>query len=460
MSPRPRIFISAVTKELKSARQLVANTLQFLGYEPVWQDIFGTEQGDLRAMLRKQIDDCKGVVQIVGQCYGAEPGAPDEQSGRVSYTQYEALYARQRGKKVWYLILERDFPNDPHSPEPQEVLDLQTAYRQRVCADTHLYYELNNPDALKAKVHEIKDELSRLRRGARVWATSVAAILVLILALVIWLVVALKPQREPEPVTKGRAEAAFSAKNYVAAFNAYVQLSSAKPTNLNYHRRVEEAARLGLLRKPFLDHYLALVQQQPKNAIARNYLGNAFLMIDPKDRDGRARESYEAALCLDPQLAPPMANLGILNYRSGKADEAETLFKRYLSIEPGDAQGWVNLGLLYLAKMQANTNDAHAIISSETALRRALCIDQGSSSAYKALGRLLMATGRRREAVDAYERSLALNGDQSDVRQLLAGEVADERVFGTPSDDFTTRGLRDPNTNEVRKPSSGDSGAK
>ena len=55
MSPRPLIFISAVSKELRSARQLVANTLTFLGYQPVWQDIFGTETGDLREMLRKQI---------------------------------------------------------------------------------------------------------------------------------------------------------------------------------------------------------------------------------------------------------------------------------------------------------------------------------------------------------------------------------------------------------------------
>lgn len=36
-NPRPGIFVSAVSKELKTARQLVANTLQFLGYEPIWQ---------------------------------------------------------------------------------------------------------------------------------------------------------------------------------------------------------------------------------------------------------------------------------------------------------------------------------------------------------------------------------------------------------------------------------------
>jgi hypothetical protein len=45
VSPRPTVFISAVSKELKSSRQPVSNTLQFPGYEPVWQDIFGTERG-------------------------------------------------------------------------------------------------------------------------------------------------------------------------------------------------------------------------------------------------------------------------------------------------------------------------------------------------------------------------------------------------------------------------------
>ena len=67
MSPRPSIFISAVSRELRSARQLVANTLTFLGYDPEWQDIFGTEEGDLRAMLRRRIDASKGGPATGGQ---------------------------------------------------------------------------------------------------------------------------------------------------------------------------------------------------------------------------------------------------------------------------------------------------------------------------------------------------------------------------------------------------------
>src|SRR5712692_11629198 len=142
MSPRPLIFISAVSRELRSARQLVANTLTFLGYEPVWQDIFGTEGGDLRDILRQQVDQCQGVVQLVGQCYGAEPPTADEKFGRVSYTQFEALYARLRGKKVWYLFIDENFPRDPCEQEPAALQKLQVDYRLRLQSDTHIFHSL------------------------------------------------------------------------------------------------------------------------------------------------------------------------------------------------------------------------------------------------------------------------------------------------------------------------------
>jgi hypothetical protein len=51
LTSRPVIFISAVSKELRSTRDLVAKTLLAMGYEPKWQDIAPTETGDLRAGL-------------------------------------------------------------------------------------------------------------------------------------------------------------------------------------------------------------------------------------------------------------------------------------------------------------------------------------------------------------------------------------------------------------------------
>lgn len=66
---QPRIFISSVTAELGTTRQLAANVLTRLGYTPVWQDVFGLEAGDLRDVLRQKIDDCDGLVHLVGQAY-------------------------------------------------------------------------------------------------------------------------------------------------------------------------------------------------------------------------------------------------------------------------------------------------------------------------------------------------------------------------------------------------------
>jgi len=154
-----------VSAELRSARQLVANTLTFLGYEPIWQEIFGTEAGDLATVLREKIDQCKGVVQLVGQCYGAEPPVPDLEFGRVSYTQFEALYARKRGKKIWYLFIDETFPIDPHEPESEELRQLQSSYRNVLKADAHLFHPLRSREALEAGVLKLRDDLTRLRRG-------------------------------------------------------------------------------------------------------------------------------------------------------------------------------------------------------------------------------------------------------------------------------------------------------
>jgi tetratricopeptide (TPR) repeat protein len=187
MSPRPAIFISAVSSELRSARQLVVNTLTFLGYDPEWQELFGTEEGDLRAMLSRRIDACKGMVQLVGKCYGAEPPNIDEQFGRVSYTQYEALYAGTKGKRVWYLFLDDTFPTDPHEAEDEEKRKLQSNYRAKVKADSHLYHPLSSREGLEASVLKLRDELTRLRRGVRRWATFVAVLLVLSVGLSVWL---------------------------------------------------------------------------------------------------------------------------------------------------------------------------------------------------------------------------------------------------------------------------------
>jgi hypothetical protein len=96
---RPRLFLSTVSEELRTARQTVAATVRTVGFNPVSQDDFPTGHGELRKWLREQIDSCEGLIQLVGHGYGAEPAEVDPDYGRVSYTQLGFLYAGLRGKK-------------------------------------------------------------------------------------------------------------------------------------------------------------------------------------------------------------------------------------------------------------------------------------------------------------------------------------------------------------------------
>jgi tetratricopeptide (TPR) repeat protein len=163
MHARPRIFISAVSNELGKARQLVINVLQRLGYETESQEIFGTEQGDLRDMLRRKIDSCEGLIQLTGQRFGFSPTKPEEDPHAVSYTQFELHYARERGKKVWPIILDEKFPSDADNDEPECRCELQKAYRKNLCNCEHLYHRAKNFDELKIRIFELNDQLAELR---------------------------------------------------------------------------------------------------------------------------------------------------------------------------------------------------------------------------------------------------------------------------------------------------------
>ena len=123
---RPCIFISAVSAELAGARRAVARVLGTLGYDPVSEEDFPAGHGELKAWLTEQIDACEGVIQLVGEAYGAEPPAsadpthpwPDPKLGRCSYTQYELLYAWRQGKHTWVILMEPGYPRDTPGMRP------------------------------------------------------------------------------------------------------------------------------------------------------------------------------------------------------------------------------------------------------------------------------------------------------------------------------------------------------
>jgi tetratricopeptide (TPR) repeat protein len=206
MSSRPVIFISAVSAELRSARELVAKTLLSLGYEPQWQDIVPTKHGDLCAALREYVDESAGVIQIVGHAYGRAPREPDAEFGRVSYAQFEALYARQCGKKVWHLFIDEGFTPDAHAPEPEELGELQRQYCERVRATGEPVHSFSSAITLEALVLSLRDELPRRRRGRNL---RTALVLILLSAMTAGAFHFIKDWHQPAPSqqqTQERAE--------------------------------------------------------------------------------------------------------------------------------------------------------------------------------------------------------------------------------------------------------------
>ena len=176
---RPRLFLSAVSEELRIARQSVARTVRTLGLDPVSQDDFPTGYGELRQWLREQLDSCEGLIQLVGDGYGAEPPDVDPEYGRVSYTQFEFLYASKQKKKTWIIVIGKDFtrdkaldqldlPRGSHHPDPTvyqtERRQLQQDYLAKLKSDNHLRHGANNDTELQNLVLRLRDELGLLRQ--------------------------------------------------------------------------------------------------------------------------------------------------------------------------------------------------------------------------------------------------------------------------------------------------------
>ena len=105
----------------------------------------------------------------------------------MSYAQTEAHYARQCGKPVWYFVLERTFPTDPHPPEPKELRSLQAAYIRRVRGYESEHHVVRDPADLTAWIRELRYELDPLRRGSRFWATGVILFVALSVVASVWL---------------------------------------------------------------------------------------------------------------------------------------------------------------------------------------------------------------------------------------------------------------------------------
>jgi hypothetical protein len=180
----PRIFISAVSKELEKERSIAIRELIALGYTPICMETWELPAGEMYAKLREEINSCRAVLQLVGRRYGLEGNEPPAPFERCSFTQYEARYARQRRKKVWYLYFEDACCPAVAEAETDELRELQIRYRQEVLKGLDYRHRIKEPADFLIALRGMRRDLVVLRRRARIWLASVLIGITLILGFV------------------------------------------------------------------------------------------------------------------------------------------------------------------------------------------------------------------------------------------------------------------------------------
>jgi tetratricopeptide (TPR) repeat protein len=139
---------------------------------------------------------------------------------------------------------------------------------------------------------------------------------------------------------------------------------------------------------------------------ALNNLGAAYLKTGWREE---AIRCYERAIQLQPEHADALFNLAVALSESGRTKDADAWYQRALIcyhrelMRQPTAPVCVNLAHILLRRFE--------FAEAEQLVRRALELQPDHSAAFNGLGNVLLATGRPKEAVRAYDRAIQLGGD-------------------------------------------------
>lgn len=151
----------------------------------------------------------------------------------------------------------------------------------------------------------------------------------------------------------------------------------------------------------------------PSAAVKRQFAKAVKAMKNGKDEAAAAL--FSAVAKEDPALASPHTNLGILYYREGRLDQAETAFKEALERDGKDYAAANYLGIIY--RTQGRFADAKA------AYQQALAAKPDYALAHLNIAILYdLYTGDLEQALDHY-RQYQQDGGANDPQ--LAGWLAD-----------------------------------
>lgn len=153
------------------------------------------------------------------------------------------------------------------------------------------------------------------------------------------------------------------------------------------------------------------IRLDPDMAALHHNLGNALRELE---RHVEARAAYLEALRLEPDLAPALAHLGLTMVREGQAEGALPWVKRAVELDPFNAAFREILAEVYVEREEPGEAVEH--------FERALALaGEPRPGVHLALGWALQEEGRLEEAHSQYGRALELQPDSAAAYLNLGG---------------------------------------
>ena len=195
-------------------------------------------------------------------------------------------------------------------------------------------------------------------------------------------------------------------------------LVEAEPRNPVFRSQLAEASRRVGNHAAAERHYRALLEREPEHGETWYHYGVA---LQEQGRNREAVDAFARAIELEPDRASAHNILGIAHLALGRLEDAHAAFATAVEKEPTDARAWNNLGNA--------ARDLGRATQAEAAYREASVLDPSYSDPLNGLGTLLVRERRPREALELFDRALALRPDHLEVllNRAIALDVLGDR---------------------------------
>jgi len=164
-----------------------------------------------------------------------------------------------------------------------------------------------------------------------------------------------------------------------------------------------------------------VVTSSPDNAVAHFQLGRAYLASNRPDGPESARQQFERAIALQPNLIQPRIGLAQLQVMRGEYEAALDTVQAILQRDPGSVAAKVIQSQAYLGQKKFE--------DSKNLLTGMMKSNPNSPDVYYQFGKSLLAEGKAKEAEAAFQRAYELNPLNN---QSLLGVVESEIQQGQP----------------------------